>query len=116
MQDEAVVRRGDLVVWVLAGNYGKTRPAVVVQSDFFNDSHASIVVCPITSNLTGLGLFRLPLPPSATTGLQCDAEIMVDKLTAVEKSKVGTRIGRLSRIQISQLNRALSVWLELPKA
>ena len=35
-------RRGDVVICVLSGDYGKPRPAVVVQSDLFNPTHASI--------------------------------------------------------------------------
>lgn len=105
MQDD--LRRGDLVVCVLAGSYGKPRPAVVVQSDLFSSIHASVVVCPITSDLTGLSLFRIPLSSSETIGLRSDSEVMVDKLTAIERSKVGKRIGHL--------NRALRVWLDLPE-
>jgi mRNA-degrading endonuclease toxin of MazEF toxin-antitoxin module len=37
-------QRGDVVVCVLSGDYGKPRPAVVVQSDVFNPTHASVTV------------------------------------------------------------------------
>lgn len=38
-------QRGEIVVCVLSGDYGKPRPAVVVQSDLFNPTHASITNC-----------------------------------------------------------------------
>lgn len=43
------MRRGDIVIAVTPGDYGKPRSATVVQSDLFNPTHASITLCPITS-------------------------------------------------------------------
>jgi mRNA interferase MazF len=33
------------------GDYGKAHAAVVIQSDLFNATHASIVICHISSHL-----------------------------------------------------------------
>ena len=44
---ECLMERGDIIICVLNGDYGKPRPAVVIQSDLFNPTHASITVCPI---------------------------------------------------------------------
>jgi mRNA interferase MazF len=57
-------RRGDIVLTVLSGDYGKPRPVVVIQSDLFNETHASLVLCPISSEITGLTVFRAHLPAS----------------------------------------------------
>ena len=44
------MKRGTIVVVAAPGAYtGKPRPAVVVQSDLFNPTHASLTICPITS-------------------------------------------------------------------
>lgn len=112
---EARLRRGDVVISVLAGDYGKPRPTVVVQSDLFNETHESIVVCPISSKVTGLSLFRVPLSASETTGLKEDSEVMVDKMGAAKISRTRNRIGRLNRMQMSAVDAALRVWLELPE-
>ena len=113
---EPSFRRGDVVVCVLAGDYGKPRPAVVVQSDLFNETHASVVVCPISSEVTGLSLFRVAIPASQASGLRRDSEIMVDKITAARRTRLSRQIGRLSRGQMSLVDRALGTWLELPAA
>ena len=34
---EFLIKRGDIVTCALSGDYGKPRPAVVVQSDLFNN-------------------------------------------------------------------------------
>ncbi|MCW5976635.1 MAG: type II toxin-antitoxin system PemK/MazF family toxin [Bryobacteraceae bacterium] len=105
---------GDVVVCVFSGAYGKPRPAVVVQSDAFNETHASVTLCPVTSDITGLSLFRIAVSASETTGLRADSEVMVDKITTVRRSRVGQRVGRLSPASIVSLDAALRNWLELP--
>lgn len=103
--------RGDIVVCVLAGAYGKPRPAVVAQSNLFNSTHASIVVCPITSYLLDTPLFRLELQPTTENGLTCRSQIMIDKLTAIKVENIKQKIGLLSEVEINQLNNAIKLWL-----
>ena len=93
------------------GDFGKPRPAVVVQSDLFNPTHASIVICPITSHPVDAPLFRLTIPPSRTNGLKAESQIMVDKIMAVHRDRIGKRIGRLSDAEMEQVDRALGLWL-----
>lgn len=110
-------RRGDLVIAVFGRDYGKPRPALVIQSDLFNESHASAVLCPISSDITGLAVFRVKLLAARTTsGLREDSEVMVDKMAAVDRDRIRQRIGRLSGAQMEQVNTALRIWLDLPAA
>jgi mRNA interferase MazF len=39
--------------------------------------------------------FRLPAEPNERNGLRSSYRMMVDRITMVPKSKVGTRVGRL---------------------
>jgi mRNA interferase MazF len=39
------MRRGDVVTVAAAGDHDKPRPAVIVQTDAFPATHASVVVC-----------------------------------------------------------------------
>ncbi len=105
------MKRGDVVVVVVPGNYGKPRPAVVVQTDLVNDTHASIVVCPITSHMQDAELFRLTIQPSPGNGLQKISQVMVDKLVAVRRDKIGQVIGTLDDELLIRLNRSLAFWL-----
>ena len=52
------MKRGALVTIALSGGYGKPRPALIIQSDFF-DAHPSITVLPVTSELREAPLFRI---------------------------------------------------------
>ena len=92
------MKRGAVVVVATRGAYtGKPRPALVVQSDLFNPTHASITICPITSDCVDAPLFRLTLPPGSRTGLRIVSQVMIDKIVSVhwqttekDKSRLAT--------------------------
>lgn len=105
------MRRGDLVTITLQGDFGKPRPALVVQSDLFNADHATVSVLPITSTIIGTPVFRITLEPSAANGLRKVSQIMVDKIVSVKREKVGEMFGRLDDETLLRVNRALAVWL-----
>lgn len=107
------MRRGDLVIAAAPGEYGKPRPAVVVQRDEVNDTHASIVVCPLSSHLVDAPLFRIRVDPGPENGLAVPSQIMVDKLVALRRDRIKQRIGRIGDELLVQLNRSLAFWLGL---
>jgi len=107
------MKRGDVVISSAPGDYGKPRPALVVQSDLFNPTHASVVICPITSHLVDAPLFRLSLKPSGGNGLKAESQIMVDKVMAVKRERIGKRIGALTAAEMAGVDVALRMWLDL---
>jgi mRNA interferase MazF len=108
------VKRGDLVVVATRGAYtGKPRPALVVQSDLFNDTHASLTVCPVTSDVIDAPLFRIALPPGTRTGLVTASQIMIDKVVSVPRSAIAKRIGRCIDEELELVDDALRRWLAL---
>ncbi len=108
------VARGSIVVLAAKGAYmGTPRPAVVVQSDAFNVTHASITVCPITSDCADAPLFRVALPPGERTGLVVASQVMVDKVSSVPRSAVDRAIGACDDLHIEQIDEALRRWLDL---
>jgi mRNA interferase MazF len=108
------LRRGDVVAVAGGGAYvGKPRPAVVVQSDLFNDTHASITLVPLTTTLVDAPLFRVPLAPSRTNGLRARSQAMVDKLTSVPRERVGRRLGNVASSDFERIESAMLLWLGL---
>lgn len=105
--------RGDVVVCALQGEFGKPRPAIVLQSDLFNATHASVTVCPITSRTLEAVLFRVPLKPAASNGLKSESQAMVDKLASVRLERVKSVIGRLEADDLARLESAVMLWLGL---
>lgn len=102
------MRRGDVVTVATAGDYGKPRPAVVVQSDAFPDSHASVIVCQMTSEIADAPMLRVTIEPSAENGLRGLAQIMADKPVTVRRKRIGRQIGRLGADDMARLNSALA--------
>jgi len=107
------VKRGE--VWTATGGLdyaGKPRPVVIVQDDRF-DATSSITICAFTSDPTDTPLFRIAVEPSDTNGLKTTSRLMVDKITTMQKPKLGTRIGRLADDDLLRLNRALLIFFGL---
>jgi len=107
------VRRGDVVIIAMQGDYGKPRPALVIQSDLFNDTHSSTTVAPVTGTIVDAPLFRPTIDPTNSNGLRSVSQIMVDKITAVRRDKVGITVGRLDDGTMVRVYRAIGLWLGL---
>jgi mRNA interferase MazF len=99
--------RGDVVIVATPGDYGKPRPAVIVQSNAIPESHASIVICPMTSELAEAD-FRITIEAGPETGLRVRSQVMADKPVTVRRERVGQRIGRLEAADMGRLNVALA--------
>ena len=108
------MKKGAIVVVAARGAYtGKPRPAVVVQSDLFNPTHARITVCPITSDCVDAPLFRLTLPPGSRTGLKNVSQVMVDKIVSVPRGAISEEIGECSSQELETVDDGLRRWLAL---
>jgi mRNA interferase MazF len=105
--------RGDVVTVAVSGDYGKPRPAVIVQSDAFPPEHASVVVCQMTSEIVDAPDFRLTIEPAAGNGLRTPSQIMVDKPVTVRRERIGRKIGQLSPADIGRLNVAIALVMGL---
>jgi mRNA interferase MazF len=104
------MRRGELVTVVAPGDYGKPRPALVIQSDLFDES-PSITLCLVTSTLRETPLVRITVDPSPENGLQRISQIQVDKVMTVTRERVGGVIGRLDDATMLKVNRSLAVFI-----
>ena len=102
------MQRGDLVTVAAAGDYGKPRPAVIVQTDAFPESHASVVVCQLTSDLVDAPDFRVTIEPKPENGLRLTSQVMADKPVTVRRDRVGRKIGRLGNQDMTRLGIALA--------
>ena len=101
------MKRGAVFTVAASGDYGKPRPAVVVQTDALPLKHASVVVCQMTSDCSD-AVFRLTIDPSAKNGLKTRSQIMADKPVTIRRDRVGSLIGQLDDQDIARLNSALA--------
>jgi len=104
------MRRGDIATVTAPGDYGKPRPALVIQSDLF-EGLPSVTVCLVTSALRDAPIIRITVDPSPENGLQRVSQIQVDKILTVVRERVGGVIGRLDEATLLKVNRSLAVFI-----
>jgi mRNA interferase MazF len=102
------MRRGDIVTVAATGDYGKPRPAVIVQTDALPLEHASVVICQMTSECSDAPDFRVTIEPSEQNGLRVRSQVMADKPITIRREQVGRRIGNLEDADLARVNIALA--------
>ncbi len=81
----------------------KKRPAVIVSLDALNAKLQTVTVCPLTSQIHPSWRSRLQV----RCGRQ-DAEIAVDQIRTISKSRLGTKIGKLTEDEAAALRRIIT--------
>lgn len=94
----------------MAGDYGKPRPALVIQSDLFA-KHGSVTVLLVTGTLVNAELFRVTVQPDGRNGLQKPSQIMVDKTMTVARERLGGPFGAADDALVVEVSRRLAVFL-----
>lgn len=107
-----IVKRGDLVTVALSGDYGKPRPALVVQADAF-EALPSVTVLRLSSDIIPAHLTRITVEPTTTNGLRMPSQIMVDKAATLPREKVGQVIGHLDPQTMRAVSKALIAFFGL---
>jgi len=106
--------RGDFVTIAPQGEFGKPRPALVIQSDRF-DAHATVTVLPVTTTLVDAPLFRIMVEPNQANGLNQPSQVMVDKIVTVKREKIGNPFGKANDALMLEVCRALAVFLGIAR-
>lgn len=94
----------------VSGDYGKPRPALVIQSDFLSETD-SVLVCLLTTVEREAPFYRLPLSSGERTGLRETSYVMVDKIMAVRRARCGTPIGEADQITMHALAPLLALMI-----
>lgn len=108
------MRRGDFITIAMQGDFGKPRPALVIQADQF-DEHTTITVLPVTSTLVPAPLFRIKVQPDDENGLQKTSQIMVDKAMTIQRDKARPVFGHIDADTLVEVERCLAVFLGIAK-
>ena len=106
------MRRGDLVTVAAPGDYGKPRPALVIQSDLFEEL-PSVTLCLVTSELRAAPIIRITVDPSPENGLRRVSQVQVDTVLSVARERIGATIGRLDDATMLKVYRSLAVFIGL---
>ena len=108
------MQRGDLVSVAIQGDFGKPRPALVIQSPHFAN-HTSVTVLLVTSTLVDAPLLRVTVQATPGNGLEKTSQIMIDKAMTLKRGKIGPVLGRVNPDELTQVERGLAVLLGIAK-
>lgn len=106
--------RGDFVTFAMPGDFGKPRPALVIQANQF-DEHTSVTVLPVTGTLVAAPLLRVTVQPDAGNGLRKPSQVMVDKAMTIRRDKIGPAFGHIDANTLVEIERCLAVFLGIAK-
>ena len=106
--------RGDFVTIAMQGDFGKPRPALVIQTDQFGE-HTTVTMLPVTSTLVAAPLLRITVQPNVENGLQKPSQVMLDKTMTVTRDKIGQAFGRIDVDAMVEVERCLAVFLGIAK-
>lgn len=106
------MKRGDLVTIALPGDFGKPRPALIIQSDQFQET-GTVTVLLVSGTLVDAPLIRTPIEPTPANGLNKRSQVMVDKAMSVKRDRIGGTIGHLDTETMLAVTRALAVFLAI---
>lgn len=106
--------RGDIVTVAMPGDFGKPRPALVIQANQFN-SHSSVTVVLLTSTNVQAPLLRVNVQPSDDNGLRKLSQVMIDKIMTVKRERLGPAIGRLDPDLMIEIERRVAMFLGITK-
>ena len=109
------MKRGDVVLAVAPGDLGKPRPGVIVQSDDLGETTSSVLVCPMSSDLSDVRRTRPSIEPTFGNGLRVRSQIMTDKVNALRRDRIRRVIGTLDADDTDELDRALLIVLGLAR-
>jgi len=102
------------VTVAIQGDFGKPRPALVVQADLFNE-HSTVTVLLVSTTLVDAPLLRMSVQPNAENGLQKPSQVMVDKAMTVKRNKLGPAFGHIDANAMVEVERCLAVFLGIAK-
>jgi len=94
----------------MPGDFGKPRPALVIQADQFVET-GTVTVLLVSGTLVDAPLIRPTVQPTPENGLRKPSQVMVDKAVSVKRDRLGPSFGRLDDEAMLSVTRSLAVFL-----
>jgi mRNA interferase MazF len=93
-----------------------SRPAVVVQDIEFSNRLSTVLIVPLTSNQAARAFpGTFVVQPDAVNGLRRSSVVLAFQLRAIDKRRLGQRLGRLADAHIEELQGHIRALMRLSK-
>ena len=116
---EPIVKRGDIYYAdlspVVGSEQGGIRPVLIVQNDVGNKFSPTVIAAAITSQR-----FKTNLPThihvdAQGCGLSKDSIVLLEQVRTIDKRRLKEKMGNLNEVDMSRVNKALSISVGLPQ-
>lgn len=108
-----MAERGEVYLVSFPGDFGKTRPAVVVQSDISSETVGTVTVCLMTSDLVLETIRRITVEPATENGLNVRSQVQADKIQTARETRLKGPIGRQDEETMKSVDFGLAFHLGL---
>ena len=92
---------------------GKTRPVLVVQTDYLNKVHPSTLICPITTNVKLESQILRVFIKKGAAKVKEDCDVMIDQLRAIDNKRLIKKIGEIPNEIHEKVKENLRIILDL---
>ena len=116
-EQDAEITKGDMFYADLGINVGSeqngTRPVVIIQNDVGNKYAQTAIIVPLTKIITNKVKQPTHCIISPTDNLKHYSVALTEQIRVIDKSRLKTKIGRLNKNQIKDLDKAIIIALNL---
>ncbi|MCK5675183.1 MAG: type II toxin-antitoxin system PemK/MazF family toxin [Spirochaetales bacterium] len=78
---------------------GKTRPVIIIQTDLLPNTHPTVIILPITSQVhKKVTILRVHLNQHIN-GLKSPSDILIDQVRSIDKKRLQRKLGTLTEHQ-----------------
>jgi len=106
------LKQGDIVTVAPPGDFGKPRPALILQKRIPLETD-KVTVALITSDLLHLSRVRVSIEPTAQNGLHQPSQIMLDNVQTFKRQKIGKVLGAVDELTLDRVMAALLAFIGL---
>ena len=84
------------------------RPVLIVQNDFLNKNLNTVIIAPITTNLSAKGMLTTFFIDHTSSGLSRDSVALLFQIRTIDKIRLKIKAGKISNQQITKIREQLS--------
>lgn len=112
-----VVERGELYYADLEPSVGSEqggiRPVLIIQNDMGNYHSPTTIIAALTTKVDRISILPIHYMIQARAGLRKDSTVLLEQVRTIDKSRLLTRIGKLSHDELYEIDEKLKISLSL---
>ena len=92
---------------------GKTRPVVVLQTNYLNKIHPSTIICPITTNVEPQSEILRVRIKKGVANMKNECDILIDQIRAIDNKRLISKIGEIPTALSEKIKENLYIVLDI---